>query len=1119
MDIEGWLVGLGLGEYATAFRENQIDNTVLLKLTAEDLKELGVATVGQRRKLLAAIQELSNASASSAETITPSIANSLRPTSTGAGERRQLTVMFCDLVGSTALAARLDAEDMSDLIRAFHDVVTAMVARFDGHVAQFLGDGNLIFFGYPRAHEDDAERATHAAVAIVEAVGTLGRQRDFGLEVRVGIATGLVVVGELISGGSARERGVVGKTPNLAARLQSLATPGGIVIAETTRRLLGRTFEVKALGPQHLKGFGAPIPAWAVVREADNVGRFEAFQSGAMTPFVGREQEIALLVARWREVTVGEGQVVLLSGEAGIGKSRILAELREAIGGEQYRALRYQCSAHHANEAFYPVIDQLRRAAGLVGGEPAATQLNKLEAMIERSGGDVGQTAPYLAALLTIPGATRYPALEISTGELRDQTIRALVALFEAETRAAPVLALLEDAHWLDPSSVDLFSRLIDRLQGLCGLLIVTFRPDFIPPWVVSPHVTTLGLNRFGQRYAAALIDRITQGKSLPPEVLREIIAKADGVPLFLEELTKTVIESSLLREEDGFYVLAAELSSLAIPVTLRDALMARLDRLAAVKETAQIGAVIGREFSWQLIEAVSPIKGAALRDALGQLMAAQLIHVRGAPPEAVYVFKHALVQDAAYDSLLRVRRQRLHADIAFALSKRLVDKSESPAVVARHFTEANVFQQAAHYWLMAAELSLSASAHAEALHYADAGLASTAQMEEGDERQSLELGLHIARSKALLPLRGYNAPETVAALTAAKRLLDAGAGFDLQRFSVVDGLCAAEMNASRMEPALALAHQMTEAAHRQGDMSYVLIAHRQLAAVQVIMGRHREGLENLKLAELYRDPAKEKPLSHRFGVDPGLDLLAWKVLTLTHLGLLDKAGEVREQLRMELLEHRHPQTFASCTLHSVVWPALMLRDFEAAERCAADVVTFCTQKNIEPYRIFAAIFHACAQARRNPVTENIVAIRACLDVHHRSGGNVHESLFLAQLAEVLLIAGDVNSAAAALREAHAYVERSGAQLWLAELHRIDGLIALRADGVRANQCFLKSIDIAREQGAHILELRAAIELFRRWREGGSAEDPTSLLNAVLAGIRGGEDIRDVREARALLAS
>ena len=522
--------------------------------------------------------------------------------------------MFCDLVGSTALSARLDPEDMREVIRSYQDACSGAVARYDGFVAKFMGDGVLAYFGFPRAHEEDAERAVRAALDIAAVAGKLETPARQALKVRIGIATGIVVVGDLVGTGSAQEQAVIGDTPNLAARLQALAEPGSVLVAEATRRLLGRAFELKALGLQTLKGFDAAIPAWAVVREAENVSRFEASRSHGMTPFVGREREIALLLDRWRHATEGEGQIALLSGEAGIGKSRMLATLRERIGDAPHVTTRYQCSPHHVNDAFYPIVSQMRYAAGFGGGESAAARLDKLDALMARSAVESKEAAALLAALLSIPFEGRYPALEMAPSEQKERTIGALVALFEGLTKAAPHLALLEDAHWIDPTSLDVFNRVVDRLPDWRALLVVTFRPEFAAPWIGRANVELLSLSRFGRRQALAMIDRVAGGKPLPAEVLDQIVGKTDGVPLFVEELTKTVLESGLLREEDGSYALAAALTPLAIPATLQDSLMARLDRLAPVKETAQIAAAIGREFPYRLLEAVSPIQGPPLQ-------------------------------------------------------------------------------------------------------------------------------------------------------------------------------------------------------------------------------------------------------------------------------------------------------------------------------------------------------------------------------------------------------------------------------------------------------------------------------------------------------------------------
>ncbi|MFZ0207676.1 MAG: adenylate cyclase, partial [Roseiarcus sp.] len=574
---------------------------------------------------------------------------------------------------------------------------------------------------------------------------------------------------------------------------------------------------------------------------------------------------------------------------------------------------------------------------------------------------------------------------------------------------------LLEDAHWIDPTSLDMFGRLVDRLRGLRALLVVTFRSEFVAPWLSRAHVTALSLNRFGRRQAVTMIDRITGGKALPSEVLDEIVAKTDGVPLFVEELTKTVIESGLIREESGAYVLAAALTPLAIPSTLQDSLMARLDRLAPVKEIAQIGAAIGREFSYRLLEAVAPIKGFALQDALGQLMAAELLYARGAPPEASYIFKHALVQDTAYVSLLRSRRQRIHADIAKALEERFADQVEAaPAILAHHYAEAGLAEPAARYWIKAAELALSRSANAEADRYVEAGLALIPRLTDGPDRQSLELALHIAHANALLPLKGFTATEMLAALTAAHRLIDAGVGSDFQRFAVLSRLCIVHSFTARMESALALARQAVEVAERQDDTTYRLVGYRLLGVVQFYTGRCREGLESLEHAERHRDPVRDKLLSFRFGADPGLYVVWGKMSAVALLGRLDQARRAGEQVLSELRSHGHTMTVAQGTFFAAVFLPFILRDFEACERRSAELIAYCVEKKVEAIRIAAAIAQAFARAMREPTRDAIAATRAAIEAQRRSGTQVFVSIYLSNLAEVLLMANDLAGAEAA---------------------------------------------------------------------------------------------------------
>ena len=1079
MDVGVWLRSLGLGQYEATFRDNEIDGAVLPKLTVDDLKDLGVAVVGHRRKIMSAIDELDAASVGRAAA-TPSPA-------VDAAERRQLTVMFSDLVGSTALSARLDPEDMREVIRAYQDACSGAVARYDGFVAKFMGDGVLAYFGFPRAHEEDAERAVRAGLDIAAAIAKLDKRAKETLKVRIGIATGIVVVGDLMGQGSAQEQAVVGETPNLAARLQGLAEPGSVVIAESTRRLLGGTFELTPLGPQTLKGLDAPVFAWMVLRESENLSRFEASRSQGMTPFVGREHEVTLLLDCWREASEGEGQVALITGEAGIGKSRVLTALSERIGDEPHVRVRYQCSPHHVNDAFYPITRQIWHAARFVSGELAAARLDKLEAMIARSGLEEKGIAPLVAALLSIPDEGRYPVLEMAPAERKERTITALMALFAGLAKDAPVLALLEDAHWIDPTSVDVFSRLIDRLPGLRALLVVTFRPEFSAPWVGRAHVASLQLSRLRRRQATAMIDQMTGAKALPVEVLEQIVTKTDGVPLFVEELTKMVLESGLLREEEGGYVLASALTPLAIPSTLQDSLMERLDRLAPVKEIAQIGQRSGGDRARILVPPAGSCVADPRRGVGGRPRATHGGGAdprgRGAPPESTYVFKHALVQDTAYGSLLRSRRQHIHTDIARALEEKFADQvAAAPAAVARHCTEAGLADPAARYWLAAGELALSRSAYAEADRHVDAGLALIPRLTQGTDRQSLELALHVARATALSPLKAYTAPETVAAFSAAKRLLDAGVGDDSQRFFVLFGLFMTPYIAARLDSALELARAFVKAAERQDETYYLLAGYRLLASMQIAMGQNREALKNLQRALQLRDTSRQKPIGFRFSTDPGLSALCSKIWVLSSLGLHDQAARVRELVRTELPDHKLPGTIALYMQLALAWPELMYGDFEAAERYAAEHVAFYVERKVEQFRLWGGNYQASARAMREPTEENVATLRGAMAANNRSGGYFSDSIFKSYLAEALLMRREIAGAEAALQDAFAFVERSGERFWLADLYRVDGQIALRrpeTDRERAEACFLKAIEVAHGQEARMLELRAATDLSR----------------------------------------
>jgi class 3 adenylate cyclase len=595
--IADWLKKLGMSEYAQRFAENDIDPSVLPELTDQDLKDLGVS-LGHRRKMLRAIRDLGGAPVAATE---PSAPPATGPTRRDDAERRQLTVMFTDLVGSTALSTKLDPEDMRFVIGAYHRCVGETVARFDGFVAKYMGDGVLVYFGYPHAHEDDAERAVRAGLNLVEAVPKLATHAGSPLPVRVGIATGLVVVGDLIGAGAAQEQAVVGETPNLAARLQALAEPGAVVIAAATRRLTGGLFDYRDLGTAALKGFAENVPAWQVLGASAIESRFEAMRT-AMTPLVGRDEESDLLLRRWEQAKSGDGQVVLIAGEPGIGKSRLAETILERLSNEPHIRLRYFCSPHHQDSALYPGIAQVERAAGFRREDTAEQRLAKLETVLSQGINDLSEAVPLLANLLSIPTGDRYPPLNLTPQKRKEKTLHMQLAQVEGLARQQPVLMVWEDVHWSDPTTRELLDLLIHRVATMHVLAIITFRPEFAPPGVGHPHVTMLTLNRLPARHRIEMIGYVTGGKALPKEIATQIVERTDGVPLFVEELTKAVVESGMLADAGDHYAVTGPSTPLAIPTTLHASLLARLDRLAPVRELAQIGAAIGREFSYRLL-------------------------------------------------------------------------------------------------------------------------------------------------------------------------------------------------------------------------------------------------------------------------------------------------------------------------------------------------------------------------------------------------------------------------------------------------------------------------------------------------------------------------------------
>ncbi len=1039
--IADWLQRLGLGQYAERFAKNDIDLSVLHYLTDADLEKIGVS-LGHRRKILAAIAELPGVSPSKHE----NVASIVESKPQEIAERRQVTVMFSDLVGSTALSGRLDPEDLREVISAYQKCVAETVGRFGGFVAKYMGDGVLVYFGYPQAHEDDAERAVRGGLELVAAVS--GLKTHAALQTRVGIATGLVVVGDLIGSGASQEQAIVGETPNLAARLQGIAEPNSVVIADSTRKLVGNLFELQDHGAQDLKGIAGPVRAWVALRPASVESRFEAFHASGLTELVGREEELDLLLRRWSKAKTGEGQVVLLSGEPGIGKSRLTSALLERLANEPHTRIRSFCSPQHTDSAFYPIIGQMERAAGLTRDDKLQAKLDKLDAM---------------------------PALELTPQQRRQRTLAALVLQIEAISRQNPLLMVFEDAHWTDPTSLELFGRIVDKVPTLRVLLIVTFRPEFEPHWIGRPCVTALTMNRLGQREVGAMIEHVTGNKPLPESLRQDIIERTDGIPLFVE--------------------------------------------------VAQIGAAIGREFSHSLLDAVVGKSRAELQSAFDRLIQAGLLFRQGVPPDATYQFKHALVQDAAYSTLLREPRRALHARIAHTLESQFADIAENqPELLARHCTEAGLIEKAAGLWSKAGLRSLARSALAEAIEQLSRALDLIATLPATRALRREQFELQVALIAPLISVKGM--PETKAATERARLLIEQAEALGephedpLLLFSVLYGAWIGSVVATfNGDLVRDLAAECLALAERQGTTAALMIGHRLMGTSLLYTGKIAEARAHLDRAIALYDPHEHRLLATRFGHDIRAAAPCFRSWTQWLLGCPDAALADADRSLRDAREVGQAAALMF-SLTTVTVTNILCGKYAAATLLADELVALAEEKSAVLFKAWGTIHRGRVSALNGEPAEAIRIIPSGLSASRSTGARYLVPMFLCDLAWAYAELGRYDEASRYIDEAITTLETTKQRWFEAEASRVAGEIALRlpmADAAKAQVYFDRALAIARQQQAKSWELRAAMSMARLWRDQGKTQQARELLAPVYGWFTEGFDTRDLKEAKALL--
>jgi class 3 adenylate cyclase/predicted ATPase len=1112
MGTAEWLESIGLGEYVRRFEENAIDISILRDLTDQDLKQLGVL-LGHRRKMLRAIAELGEP-VPSASTTPPT---GPKPEPPDEAERRYLTVVFCDLVGSTALSTYLDPEDMWRVVASYQAAIGVVIGRYQGMIAQYMGDGVLAYFGYPVAQEDSAVQAVHAALEIVDAVARLRTDVGTALQVRIGIATGTVVVTELLVNEISAEQ-AIGETPNLAARLQTLAEPGTVMICPTTRQLTGGYFNYRVLAPVSLKGFAQPISASQVLGTSGVESRFEAMHTSRLPALFGREEEIDLLLRRWRQATQDEGRVVVLTGEPGIGKSHIALALDARLQNESHITLRYFCSAHHTHSALSPFINQIERAAGFKHNDPPAEKLAKLSALVARSTGNPEHRA-VLAGLFALPPDNRCSLQNLTPQRRKEKTFEALLAQLDGLAARQPVLIIFEDVHWIDPTSLEFLAATVAHVPRLRALLLVTARPQFTLPWPSYPHLTTIALTRLGRRDGAALVMRVTAGKTLPKEVMDQILAHTDGVPLFIEELTKMVLEGGLLRERDGEYVLEGPLPPLAIPSTLQGSLTARLDRLSPVREVAQIGAVAGREFHYELLSAVAGLTKQKLDEALDQLVRSELIFRRGEIPQAVFSFKHALVRDAAYAGLLKSRRVHLHAAIADALVREFPEVAQTqPEIVAYHYTQAGSYKEALHYWYEAGKQSAARSAHNEAVSHLTQGLKLIPNIDDPMARSKSELLLQTSLGNSLRTIKGWSTDSVKHAYTRALQLCKES-GLDEHVVPAMFGLWTWNFVRASLHEAQALAEHLLTNAENGNDAVYKVLAHQALGFTLFAQGKFVSAHAELERGISLCEDSKAGAYLDLSAQDPRVHVRSYDGMVLWLLGYPDRAVRICAEARHYAAASQHP--FSEAFARTI---GLRVHQFRGEPAVVADqakaTMAFCEEHEFLHYTAMALILRGWANAQQGELEKGIAEIQEGLEKERATGALLYEPYILGLLAEAYIKNERYGQAFHFLDQARLRLDDENSEhFYAAEIYRLLGETYARSnqDLDQAKQYLSKGLTVAREQKAKSFELRICLSMCDLYEATENADKYRSELGNIYASFGEGFDTADLVKAKAML--